>query len=70
MDRQLIVVMVTAYMMERELTMDMPEFKHKPRELEYMPNDGGGGRRCGREGEGGPERICQACNVISCHMML
>ena len=39
MDRQLIVVMVTAYMMERELTMDMPEFKHKPRELEYMPND-------------------------------
>ena len=29
----MIVVVVTAYMMERELAMDMPEYKHKPKEV-------------------------------------
>ena len=29
----MIVVVVTAYMMERELAMDMSEYKHKPKEV-------------------------------------
>ena len=57
MDRQRIMVVGAAYMMEREMAMVMPKYMQEDRELEYMPNEvrvmgeGEGGR--GEEGQGG-----------------
>ena len=39
MDRQRIMVVGTAYMMEKEIAMVMPKYMHEHLELEFMPNE-------------------------------